>query len=105
VPANEGCFRPITITLPEGTLINARPPAAVSAGNVETSQRIVDVVLGALAQALPHLIPAASQGTMNNIAMGGWDHRRGRPFAYYETIGVEQGPGPVGRAWTPSTLT
>jgi len=96
VPANEGCFRPITITLPEGTLVNARPPAAVSAGNVETSQRIVDVVLGALAQALPHLIPAASQGTMNNIAMGGWDHRRGRPFAYYETIGGGAGAGPRG---------
>ncbi len=96
VPANEGCFRPLSLTLPEGSLVNARPPRAVSAGNVETSQRIVDALLGALAQALPHLIPAASQGTMNNVAMGGWDARRGTPFTYYETIGGGAGAGPHG---------
>jgi len=96
VPANDGCFRPVSICLPEGTIVNASFPCAVSAGNVETSQRIVDVVLGALAQALPGLIPAASQGTMNNVAMGGWDPERGRPFTYYETIGGGAGAGPLG---------
>ena len=74
--------------------MNARRPAAVAAGNVETSQRIVDVLLGALAQACPDRIPAASQGTMNNLTIGGWDERRGRPFAYYETIGGGMGAGP-----------
>ncbi|TMG06883.1 MAG: hydantoinase B/oxoprolinase family protein, partial [Chloroflexi bacterium] len=64
VPANHGCFRPVTFTLPKRSVVNADPPRAVAAGNVETSQRIVDVVLGALAQALPELIPAASAGTM-----------------------------------------
>ncbi|HSP54385.1 MAG TPA: hydantoinase B/oxoprolinase family protein, partial [Dehalococcoidia bacterium] len=71
VPSNDGCFRPVTLTLPERSVVNAGPPRAVAAGNVETSQRIVDVVLGALAKALPDLIPAASQGTMNNITIGG----------------------------------
>jgi N-methylhydantoinase B len=80
VPANEGCFRPVTFTLPERSVVNASPPRAVAAGNVETSQRITDVVLGALAQALPEVIPAASQGTMNNLTIGGPD------LAYYETI-------------------
>jgi N-methylhydantoinase B len=94
VPANEGCFRPISFTLPKGSVLNARPPAAVSAGNVETSQRIVDVVLGALAQALPELIPAASAGTMNNLAIGGYDPLRQRPFTYYETVGGGAGAGP-----------
>ncbi|MDR4462624.1 MAG: hydantoinase B/oxoprolinase family protein, partial [Nitrospirales bacterium] len=87
IPANSGCLRPIHIIAPEGTLVNARPPVAVAAGNVETSQRIVDVLLGALAQACPDRIPAASQGTMNNLTIGGWDQRHNRPFAYYETIG------------------
>ena len=87
VPTNEGCFRPVSLTLPEGTVVNARPPRAVSAGNVETSQRIVDVLLGALAQALPERIPAASSGTMNNVAIGGYDQSRGQSFAYYETVG------------------
>jgi N-methylhydantoinase B len=87
VPANEGCFRPVTFSLPERSVVNASPPRAVAAGNVETSQRIVDVVLGALAQALPELIPAASAGTMNNVTIGGYDQRRNREFAYYETIG------------------
>ncbi len=83
VPACDGLFRPITLSAPKGSLLNARRPAAVAAGNVETSSRVVDVVLGALAQAAPQAIPAASQGTMNNVAMGaageqGWD--------YYETM-------------------
>jgi N-methylhydantoinase B len=94
IPANSGCLRPIHITAPEGTLVNARRPAAVAAGNVETSQRIVDVLLGALAQACPEQIPAASQGTMNNLTIGGWDQRHGRPFAYYETIGGGMGASP-----------
>ena len=81
IPANSGCLRPIQINAPEGTLVNAGRPAAVAAGNVETSQRIVDVLLGALAQACPDRIPAASQGTMNNLTIGGWDQRHNRPFA------------------------
>lgn len=94
IPANSGCLRPIHIIAPVGTLVNARPPAAVAAGNVETSQRIVDVLLGALAQACPDRIPASSQGTMNNLTIGGWDQRHNRPFAYYETIGGGMGAGP-----------
>lgn len=94
VPANEGCFRPVEIVAPAGTIVNARPPRAVSAGNVETSQRIVDAVLGALAQALPDRIPAASCGSMNNVTIGGWDDRRRAPFTYYETIGGGAGAGP-----------
>jgi N-methylhydantoinase B len=94
IPANSGCLRPIRIIAPEGTLVNAQRPSAVAAGNVETSQRIVDVLLGALAQACPARIPAASQGTMNNLTIGGWDQRHGRPFAYYETIGGGMGAGP-----------
>jgi N-methylhydantoinase B len=94
VPANDGCFRPVTFTLPERSVVNASPPRAVAAGNVETSQRIVDVVLGALAQALPDLIPAASSGTMNNVTIGGWDAARDRQFAYYETIGGGAGASP-----------
>ena len=90
-PANAGIFRPVRVILPEGTLVNARFPAAVAAGNVETSQRIVDVLLGAFAQALPDLVPAASQGTMNNLLIGGVDPRTSRPFAYYETIGGGMG--------------
>ena len=71
------------------------PPAAVAGGNVETSQRIVDVVLGALAQACPERVPAASQGTMNNVTVGGWDADRQQPFAYYETIGGGMGARPT----------
>jgi len=95
VPANEGCFRPVTFTLPERSLVNASPPHAVSAGNVETSQRITDVVMGALAQALPNRIPAASSGTMNNLTIGGWDAARGTAFTYYETIAGGAGAGPA----------
>ena len=94
IPANSGCLRPIHIIAPERTLVNARRPSAVAAGNVETSQRIVDVLLGALAQACSGRIPAASQGTMNNLTIGGWDERHGRSFAYYETIGGGMGAGP-----------
>ncbi|HET6341247.1 MAG TPA: hydantoinase B/oxoprolinase family protein, partial [Gemmatimonadota bacterium] len=93
-PLNAGCFRPIRVVAPEGTVVHARPPRAVAAGNVETSQRIVDVVLGALASALPGVVPAASQGTMNNLALGGVDARRGAPFAFYETIAGGSGATP-----------
>ncbi|MBI3927414.1 MAG: hydantoinase B/oxoprolinase family protein [Armatimonadetes bacterium] len=94
VPANDGAFRPVTITAPEGSVVRATFPAAVAAGNVETSQRVVDVVLGALAQILPDRIPAASAGTMNNLAIGGRDPSRGTAFAYYETLGGGAGGGP-----------
>jgi len=94
IPSNSGCLAPIQVVAPEGSLVNARFPAAVAAGNVETSQRIVDVLLGALAQACPDRIPAASQGTMNNLSIGGWDPGRGRPFTYYETLGGGAGAGP-----------
>ncbi len=96
IPANSGCMEPIHIVAPEGTIVNARFPAAVAGGNVETSQRIVDVVLGAMVQACPDRIPAASQGTMNNIAIGGWDEGRQQPFAYYETIGGGMGARSTG---------
>ncbi|MCS7083180.1 MAG: hydantoinase B/oxoprolinase family protein [Bacteroidetes bacterium] len=94
VPTNAGCLRPIRILTEPGSLLDARPPAAVAGGNVETSQRIVDVVLGALAQALPDRIPAASQGTMNNWSIGGWDPFRQRPYAYYETLAGGAGAMP-----------
>jgi N-methylhydantoinase B len=94
-PTNDGCLRPIGFTLPEGAVVNARPPRAVSAGNVETSQRIVDVVLGAFSRALPERVPAASAGTMNNVTIGGWDPERERPFAYYETLAGGAGAGPI----------
>ena len=94
VPITSGLLRPIEIVNPVGCLINAQPPAAMAAGNVETSQRITDTLLGALAQAAPQAIPAASSGTMNNLSFGGWDTRRRRPFAYYETIAGGMGAGP-----------
>src|SRR6266496_960430 len=93
-PANAGLMRPITAHAPAGTIVNAVPPAAVAAGNVETSQRIVDVLFRALAQALPDRIPAASSGTMNNLTIGGTDPRTGKPFAYYETIAGGMGARP-----------
>ena len=86
IPYTAGVMRPLTVIAPSGLVVSAQAPAAMAAGNVETSQRITDVVLGALAQAAPQLIPAASSGTMNNISFGGWDRFRGRAFAYYETI-------------------
>jgi N-methylhydantoinase B/oxoprolinase/acetone carboxylase alpha subunit len=88
---NAGVARPLTVIAPEGTIVNARRPAAVAGGNVETSQRITDVVLGALGRALPDRLPAASQGTMNNVTLGGTDNRTGVRFAYYETIGGGMG--------------
>ncbi len=86
VPANSGGFRPIEIRAPKGCVVNPVWPAAVSSGNTETSQRIVDVVFGALAQATD-IVPAASQGTMNNVLVGGRDPQTQRLFSYYETIG------------------
>jgi len=94
VPACAGLMDPIAVRAPQGSVVNARPPAAVAAGNVETSQRIVDVLLRALARALPQRIPAASSGTMNNLSFGGMDPRRGEPFAYYETIAGGMGARP-----------
>jgi N-methylhydantoinase B len=103
VPAAAGLMRPIRVIAPEGTIVNARPPAAVAGGNVETSQRIVDVLLRALARAIPDRIPAAASGTMNNLTIGGMhfrneDPRMREPFAYYETIagGMGARPGKAG---------
>ena len=86
VPASAGLMEPIEVIAPAGTVVNAVHPASVAGGNVETSQRIVDVLFRALAQALPDRIPAASQGTMNNLTIGGIDPRTGREFSYYETV-------------------
>lgn len=88
---NAGISRPIRVIAPAGSIVNAIHPAAVAGGNVETSQRITDVVLGALAKALPMVIPAASQGTMNNITLGGRRPGDGSAFAYYETLGGGMG--------------
>ena len=94
VPAAAGLMRPVRMIAPSGTVVNARPPAAVAGGNVETSQRIVDVLLRALAQATPERVPAGSSGTMNNLTIGGIDERTGEPFAYYETIAGGMGARP-----------
>jgi len=94
VPFNAGLMRPVRVIAPPATVVNALPPAAMAAGNVETSQRITDVLLGALAKAAGDAIPAASSGTMNNLSFGGWDRFRGRPFTYYETIAGGMGAGP-----------
>ena len=94
IPSNSGCLRPVRLVAPEGTVVAASYPAGVAGGNVETSQRIVDVLLGALAPALPDRIPSAGQGTMNNLAMGGFDPHRQRHWSYYETIGGGMGAGP-----------
>ncbi len=94
VPATAGLMRPIRVIAPPGTVVNARPPAAVAGGNVETSQRIVDVLLRALAIAIPDRIPAAAAGTMNNLTIGGLDFA-GQPFAYYETIAGGMGARPT----------
>ncbi len=96
LPMNAGAFAPLTVIIPDGSLLNAQSPHAVAAGNVETSQRVVDAVLGALALALPEVIPAASQGTMNNLTFGGRQPQSGQPFAYYETMGGGAGAGPDG---------
>jgi len=86
IPTNEGCWSVLDVKIPKRSLLNPEYPAAVSAGNVETSQRIVDVTLGAMAE-IVDFVPAASQGTMNNLTMGGIDPRTGTPFSFYETIG------------------
>jgi N-methylhydantoinase B/oxoprolinase/acetone carboxylase alpha subunit len=96
VPYTAGLLRPIRVIAPEGTVVNARPPAAMAAGNVETSQRITDALLGAMAQAAPGRIPAASSGTMNNLTLGGYDSRAKKNFAYYETIAGGMGASPAG---------
>jgi N-methylhydantoinase B len=85
IPPNHGCYRPIDIEAPDGTIVNPEPPAAVVGGNLETSQRVTDVVLGALSKAVPDRVTAAGQGTMNNVTFGGTDPRDGTPYAFYET--------------------
>jgi N-methylhydantoinase B len=94
-PATAGLMRPVTVTTERASIVDAVLPAPVAGGNVETSQRIVDVLLRALAQAMPDRIPAASSGTMNNLTIGGIDHRTGKPFAYYETIAGGMGARPT----------
>jgi N-methylhydantoinase B len=94
VPASAGLMEPVEVIAPRGTIVNAIHPAAVAGGNVETSQRIVDVLFKALHQALPQKIPAASQGTMNNLTIGGIDSRTNQEFAYYETVAGGMGARP-----------
>jgi len=93
IPANAGCFKPVRVITRQGSIVDANFPAAVAGGNVETSQRIVDALFGAMAKSLPGIIPAASQGTMNNLIIGGIDKKNNRPFTYYETIGGGMGAG------------
>jgi N-methylhydantoinase B len=93
-PTTEGTLRPLTLITPHGSVVDSVPPAAVAGGNVETSQRIVDTILRALAQAAPDKIPAASAGTMSNLTIGGIDPRTQSPFTYYETIAGGMGAGP-----------
>ena len=101
IPANGGALRPVTVVAPPGTLVAARPPAAVGAGNVEVSQRVADVCLGALALARPGRMGAASQGTMNNTLIGGTG------WVYYETVGGGQGgrPGRMGMSGIHTNMT
>jgi 5-oxoprolinase (ATP-hydrolysing) len=96
LPQNEGAMQPLTLFTRPGSIVDALYPAAVAAGNVETSQRITDVLMQALAIALPERMPACSQGTMNNVLIGGTDPRNGQRFSYYETIGGGCGAGPDG---------
>jgi len=86
IPMNDGCYRPVRVLVPEGTVMNPTPPSPVAGGNVETSQRNVDVLLKAFAQILPEKVCAACQGTMNNIAVGGINPENGKPWTFYETI-------------------
>jgi N-methylhydantoinase B len=95
VPASAGLMEPIEVIAPQGTVVNATHPASVAGGNVETSQRIVDTVFKALARAIPQRIPAASQGTMNNLTIGGIDPRTGSEFSYYETVAGGMGARPA----------
>ena len=101
IPVNAGTFRSVELRLPEGSFLASRPPAAVCAGNTETTQRVADTVLKVCAQFAPERVPAASQGTMNSVVIGGRDPRTtdtpgGRPYSYYETIGGGQGGRPMG---------
>lgn len=107
VPASAGLMEPIEVIAPRGTVVNANPPASVAGGNVETSQRIVDVLFKALAKALPDRIPAASQGTMNNLTIGGIDTRNGLEFSYYETVagGMGARPGSDGMSGVHTHMT
>ncbi len=91
LPAGGGEMKSVQLILPNRSIVNAQPPASVAAGNVETSQRITDALLLAMSRALPDLIPAQSQGTMNNLTIGGIDPRTGELFAYYETMGGGMG--------------
>jgi N-methylhydantoinase B len=106
-PACEGLFRRIHLRTKAGSIVNANRPAAVAAGNVETSSRLVDLVFGALAKVLPDRIPAASQGTMNNVAMGHIDDETGERWDYYETLagGIGGGPTTSGRDAVHSHMT
>lgn len=87
IPPNAGCYRPVTIEAPEGTIVNASPPAAVVGGNLEVSQRATDAILGAFGREVPERGIAGCQGTMNNVTFGGTDPRTGEPYAFYETQG------------------
>jgi len=106
-PATEGILRPLTLVTPAGTIVNAVPPAAVAGGNVETSQRIVDVLLRALAEAIPARVPSASAGTMSNLTIGGVDPRTAEGFTYYETIagGMGARPGMAGISGVQTHMT
>ena len=95
IPASAGLMEPIEVIAPKGSVVNANHPASVAGGNVETSQRVVDVVFKALSQAIPDRIPAASQGTMNNLTIGGIDPRTGAEFSYYETVAGGMGARPT----------
>ena len=95
-PSNDGCMRPLEVIAPIGTVVNSQFPAAVAGGNVEVSQRIVDVLLGALSNAIPSMIPAASSGSMNNITIGGIKPETNSLFTYYETIAGGSGATPDG---------
>lgn len=107
VPASAGLMEPIEVLAPVGTVVNAVHPAPVAGGNVETSQRIVDVLFKGLAKALPDRIPAASQGTMNNLTIGGLDTNNGREFSYYETVagGMGARPGQDGMSGVHTHMT
>jgi N-methylhydantoinase B len=96
LPAGGGAMGVLTVVAPPGSIVAARPPASVAGGNVETSQRITDVLLMALGEAVPEIAAAQSQGTMNNLTVGGVDPRTGGSFAYYETMAGGMGGGADG---------
>jgi N-methylhydantoinase B len=89
-----GFMRPVSVITKAGTVVDARPPAPVAGGNVETSQRITDTLMRAFAQILPGRVPAASSGTMNNVTIGGIDPRNSQPYTYYETVAGGSGARP-----------